>query len=209
MLWEAVPTALAAAFAPATLVTVAWFLSRDRPLRLSLAFLAAAASVTVAVGIVMVALLAGTGLDDKPQHPAAPPALDLGLGLLALVAAAVLARRSPHEAKPHHRDPRVITAVLLGVALGSPSPLYVLSLHSLSQAKSSTATLVLEVLVLAAIVLLMAEIPIATYLFAPERTAAALSAANAWLARNGQRIAVVAAAVVGFYFTVKGIVGLT
>lgn len=208
MLWQALPTALAASFSPTTLVTVAWLLSRDRPRKLAFAFLASAAAVTVAVGFIVVAVLAGSGLDDKTQHPTIPPALDLGLGLLTVAFAVALARRQPREGKPHRFQPRVLTAVILGVALGSPSPMYILALHTLSQGHASTLARSLEVLLVAAIVLLMAEIPIATYMFAPERTAAALAAANAWLSRNGKTVAVLAAAVVGCYFTVKGIVGL-
>lgn len=212
MFWEALPTALVASFSPTTLVTVAYLLSRDRGRRLAFAFLAAAASVTLAVGFVVVGVLAGTGLDDSTQHPAAPPVLDLGLGLLTVGFAVLLARHpraeKPHVEKPRKREPRMITAVVLGLALGTPSPMYILALHSVSQGSAGAVLRGFEVVILAAIVLLMAEIPIATYVFEPERTAAGLRNANAWLSRNGRRVLVIGAAVVGVYFTVKGIVGL-
>jgi len=210
MLWEAIPTAFVAAFSPTTLVTVAWLLSRERGERLSFAFLATAASVTLAVGFLTMVFLTGTGLSDQTLHPSAPPVLDLVLGLLTLVFAFFLARRPPKEtvAKPHRHQPRMITAVILGLALGTPSPMYILSLHSLSQGESGNVVRVLEVLLLAAIVLLMAEVPIVTYLIAPERTRAALGDANDWLSRNGRRLGVIGATVVGGYFAVKGVVGL-
>jgi hypothetical protein len=212
MFWEALPTALVASFSPTTLVTVAWLLSRQRARRLAFAFLAAAATVTLAVGFLVVGLLAGTGLDDSTQHPAAPPALDLGLGLVTVGFAALLARHpraeKPHVEKPHRHEPKVLTAVILGLALGTPSPMYILALHTVSQGGVGAVVRGIEVVVLAAIVLLFAEIPIATYLFAPERTAAGLRDANAWLSRNGRLVLVLGAAVVGCYFTVKGIVGL-
>lgn len=210
MLWEAIPTAFVAAFSPTTLVTVAWLLSHERGRRLGVAFLIAAAIVTVGVGFVVVGVLAGSGLDDSSQHPAAPPALDLGLGLLTLVFAVFVARRPKKPPKPRkeRRQPRTVTAFVLGLALGTPSPMYILALHSVSQGSVGPVVRSLEVLLVAAIVLLMAEVPVATYCFAPERTAAGLQAANDWLSRNGRSIGVIAAAVIGVYFSIKGIVGL-
>jgi hypothetical protein len=212
MFWEALPTALVASFSPTTLLTVAWLLSRARARRLAFAFLAAAAAETLAVGFLVVGVLAGTGLDDSTQHSSAPPALDLGLGLATMAFAGLLAwhprAEKPHVEKPHRREPKVITAVILGLALGTPSPMYILALHSVSQGHVGAATRGVQVVLLAAIVLLFAEIPIATYLFAPERTSTGLRNANDWLSRNGRLVLVVGAAVVGFYFTVKGIVGL-
>lgn len=49
---------------------------------------------------------------------------------------------------------------------------------------------------------------VVTYIAAPAGTAARLDAANAWLARHGQAVIVLAAAVIGCYFVVKGLVGL-
>lgn len=78
------------------------------------------------------------------------------------------------KAKPRPRQPRLITAVVLGlVVLGSPSALYILSLHSVSQARVGATVRVIFVLLLVVIVLLLAELPIGTYAFAPERTTAA------------------------------------
>lgn len=209
MLWlESLPTAFAASFSPTSLVIVAWLLSLSRPLRLSVVFLASAATVVLVVGFAFVAVLASTGLDQKSRHPTVPPAVDLGLGLLAILFAVVLRRRRPRPPKAHHYEPKVITVILLGLALGSPSPLYLLSLHSVSQEHHPYAIRALQVIILAAIVLLMVEIPILTYRFAPERTSDALARTNAWLSRHGKMIGVVATAGIGVYFTVKGIVGL-
>ncbi|MEY9910630.1 hypothetical protein ABIA35_006874 [Catenulispora sp. MAP12-49] len=208
MPWDAIPPALAAAFSPTTLLIVAGLLSRARPLKLAFTFLAAAGTVTAAVGFAVVGALDATGLDDKRLHPTAPPTLDLALGGAALLFAVFVARRSPHKVKVRRGDTRLTTAMVLGLAMGSPSPLYLLSLHTVAQSDMATAAKYLVVIPLAAIVMLMAEIPIITYLVAPETTAARLAAANAWLARHGQEILVIASTVVGCYFVVKGIVGL-
>jgi hypothetical protein len=208
MPWDAVPPALAASFSPTTLLIVAALLSRRRPLRLAFSFLIAAGVVTVGVGFAVVGALAASGLDDKQLHPSFPPTLDVILGAAALLFALMVARRPPRPVKVRKGDTRVTTAVLLGVAMGSPSPLYLLSLHTVAQSGHSGAAKSVDVVLLAMIVLLMAEVPIITYIAAPTRTAAWLATANHWLARHGHAILVIASAVVGGYFIVKGIVGL-
>ncbi|MEZ0109923.1 hypothetical protein ABH920_003937 [Catenulispora sp. EB89] len=208
MLWEAVPTALAASFSPATLVVVAGLLARERGRQLSLAFLAAAAAVTLMVGFLVVTVLADTRIDDSRRHPTVPPALDIALGVAAVVFAVVMLRRPPRDKKERRRETRLATAVVLGLAMGSPSPMYLMSLHSVAQAKPAVGVRTAEVILIAAIVLLMAELPILTYLVAPERTSAMLGSANAWFARHGRVITVVVAAGAGCYFVVKGLVRL-
>jgi hypothetical protein len=207
--WDAVPPALAASFSPTTLLILAGLLSRGRPLRLAFSFLAAAGAVTVAVGFAVVGALAASGWENKRRHPTAPPTLSLALGAAALLLAVMIMRRAPREAKVRKPgDTRLATAVILGVAMGAPSPLYLLSLHAVAQANPSPGTRYLAVILLSAIVLLMAEVPIITYIAAPEGTSTRLAAANDWLARHGQVILVLAAAAVGCYFVVKGIAGL-
>ena len=53
-----------------------------------------------------------------------------------------------------------------------------------------------------------AEVPIVAYLFAPERTIAAITRFNGWLTRNGRLAAAIALAVVGAYLTARGFVRL-
>ncbi|NUR26123.1 MAG: hypothetical protein HOV83_09800 [Catenulispora sp.] len=210
MLWEAIPTAVAAAFSPSSLLIVAGLLGMAHPLRNALVFLITAATVTLTVGFVVVAFLAGTSLDDSSEHPTVPPALDLIIGLVVLGFGLYVARRPPHEPKqkPEQREMRLLVVVGLGLVLGSPSPLYLASLHSVAKGNPGGAAVVFDVILLAAIVLLMAELPIVYYLIAPERAAAALKRANEWLARHGRHIGLGAAAVVGTYFVVSGIAGL-
>lgn len=210
MLWEAIPTAFAASFSPATLLIVTGLLGLKRPMLHATVFLAAAAVVTVGVGLLVVLGLQGLDLDNTHKHPTVSPTLDLVLGLLILASAAYVARR-PRRApkqKPEPRDMRLLVVVGLGLFTGSPSPLYLASLHSISKGHPSTAASIVYVLLLAAIVLLMAEVPVVLYLTEPERAVAALTAINAWLALHGRTVALTAAAVVGTYFVITGIVRL-
>jgi hypothetical protein len=210
MLWEAIPSAIAAAFSPSSLLIVAGLLGLAHPLRNATVFLVTAATVTLTVGFVVVEVLKGTNVDNSSKRSTSRPALDLVIGLVILGFGLYVARR-PHrepKQKPEQREMRLLVVVGLGLVLGSPSPLYLASLHSVAKGDPSGAAVVFDVFLLAAIVLLMAELPILYYLIAPERAAAALRTANAWLARNGRKIGLSAAAIVGTYFVISGIVAL-
>lgn len=208
MLWEAVGVALAAAFSPWALLIVAYLLTQPRPKLLALVFLATAASITLAVGIAVVLALNGSGVDDTRRHRTVPAALDLAFGLAILVLAAVIARRPPHTRKERRREMGLLSVVTLGAVMGSPSLLYLSSLHSIAKGHPGTPAAVAEVVLIAAIVLLMAEAPIALFILAPERTTTALNTANEWLTAHGRTIAVSVASVVGAYFTVSGLAHL-
>lgn len=208
MLWEAVGVALVAAFSPWALLMVAYLLSQPRPKRLALVFLATATSITLAVGFAVVLVLSGTGVDNTHKHRTVPAALDLAFGVAILVFAVIFARRPPHTKKARRRETGLLTVVALGAVMGSPSVLYLSSLHSISKGHPGTLAAVGEVVLLAAIVMLMVEVPIALFILAPERTTAALDTANRWLAAHGRTIAVFAAGAVGVYFVVSGIVHL-
>lgn len=209
MLWQAVPTALVAAFSPWTLLVVAELLRREHPVRLALVFLAAAAVTALAIGFAVVLALGTSGVDDSRKHRTVPPALDLALGLLILAGALFVARRPPRRPKrAHRRDVGLLAAIVLGLAVGSPSPLYLAALHAVAKGHPGIGAATADVLVLAALVLLLAEIPIALFLLAPERSTRALETSNAWLARHGRMIAVTAASVVGCFFVVNGVVHL-
>jgi hypothetical protein len=210
VLWEAIPSALAASFSPTTLLMVTGLLALSRPILHATVFLGSAAVVTVGVGLLVVFGLQGLGLDGTREHPTAPPVLDLVLGLLILASAAYVARRPRHapKQKPEARDMRLLVVVGLGLFTGSPSPLYLASLHSLAKGHPGPAASVVYVLLLAAIVQLMAELPLVLYLAQPDRAVAALNTMNAWLARHGRTVALTAAVVVGTYFVINGIVRL-
>lgn|SRR6185312_3252913 len=225
MLWEAVLAALVAGFAPWTLLIVATLLSRERPMRHALVFLVTAGVVTLLVGFLVVEALGNTNLENRHQHHSVSPGIDIGLGVAILVFVPYFARRTPKPRTKPRRRPRfhrsssderkwweretgLLAVVALGAFVGSPSPLYLASLHSVTKGRPDGAVGALEVLLLAAVVLFMAEIPIILFALAPERTAALLHRANAWLAENGRTVVTVVLIGAGIYFTISGIVHL-
>jgi hypothetical protein len=188
---------------------VAELLNRERPTRLALVFLAAAGVTTLAIGFAVVLAVGGSGIDNGRKHRTVPPALDVALGVLVLAAAFFVARRAPREPKrARRREAGLLAVIVLGLLVGSPSPLYLTSLHSVAKGDPSTVGATVDVLVIAALVLLMAEVPIVMFLLAPERSTRVLEAVNAWLSRHGRVIGVTAAGAVGCYFVVTGAVHL-
>jgi hypothetical protein len=223
MLWEAVLTALVAGFAPWTLLVVATLLGRDDPMRRALVFLASATAVTLLVGFLVVEALGNTDLENRHKHHSVSPAIDLGLGIAILLFVPYLARRSPgrprirrkkkpkeesEQHKQREREAGLLAAVALGAFAGSPSPLYLASLHSVTKGQPDAAVGTLEVLLLGALVLFMVEVPIVFYALAPERTTALLKAANTWLSQHGRILVILGATAVGCYFTISGLVHL-
>jgi hypothetical protein len=115
-------------------------------------------------------------------------------------------KRKPKRTR--RREAGLLAVIVLGVVVGSPSPLYLASLHAIAKGHPSAPAATVDVLVVAVLVLLLAEIPIVMFLLAPERSTRILAAANAWLARHGRMIGASAATVVGCYFVVSGLVHL-
>ena len=68
--------------------------------------------------------------------------------------------------------------------------------------------IVLTVVALAIVMLLLLELPLLAYTFAPEWTPAAVERLKGWLARNGAHAAVIAATVIGLALIIKGVLGL-
>lgn len=224
---EAVLTALVAGFTPWTLLIVAGLLGRDRPMHHALVFLTSAAVVTLLVGFLVVEALGSSGLENPHRHRTVSPAIDLGLGLAILLFLPYLVHRMHREpkpkkpkkpAKPHwwsrsgERRRReaggLLVVIALGVYAGSPSPLYLASLHSLTKSQPDGTVGALEVLLVGVLFLLLAWVPIILFAMAPERTTALLKNANAWLGRHGRTLVLLAAAAAGCYFTVIGLVHL-
>ena len=89
-----------------------------------------------------------------------------------------------------------------------PSIFYLTALHEIAQGEASGVQTALSLPVIALIVLLFVEVPLLLYVTAPDRTARILGAWNGWLSRHARTILIVAAAVIGAYLLVSGIVDL-
>jgi thiol:disulfide interchange protein len=148
------------------------------------------------------------------------------MGLLSLLTAFALLRRRarPPKQKPEHEATATATkpplteravergapvAFAAGVVLNIvPGTFPIVALKDIAQLNASNGAKVATIVVFYVIMFAFVEVPIVAYLVAPDRTTVAVNAFNAWLKRNGRRVAAYVLAGVGLYLTIRGIVDL-
>lgn len=209
MLSEALPSALGAAIYPPALLFMAFLLVRPQPRKRALIVLAGAAVITLSVGFAVVLLLQNSGA-QSPAHRPVSPWIDVGLGALLILFAVVVYRRPPRGPKEarERRDLGLLGLFAVGLFLYAPSPFYLASLHAIAKGHAGVAGTVLGVILVAAIYMLMIEIPIIAHAIRPEATIRGVTAVNTWLSRHGRTLICAAAGAFGVYLLVAGIVRL-
>jgi hypothetical protein len=217
---ELIPLALAAAVYPALLAGIIVLLSRDEPVAMLAAFTAGGMLVTFVLGLLIVLVL-GDALSTKSQKSASP-VVDIVVGVLSLVGAAVLYRRirerdrgvvraskqkdGPSRTQLMLREGGPWAAFAAGLILNLPGIWYLDFLKDLAETNPSPATVIWQILAFMVIMFSLAEIPLIGYLIAPEATQARVAAFQAWMSKHGMTVGMWAAALLGVYLTIKGIV---
>lgn len=195
-------------------------LNRPRPLLQLLAFLIGGFAMGTTVGVIVLFIL-------RPALGSAHftlPRVQLAVGAVALVAAAVLAIGRPAgmlgprpEREPGPLMTRVRgllgghslwTASAAGLGIALPSVDYLAALALIVASGAAAATQVGALLLFNVVAFGLVEIPLISYLLAPERTRAALSALHTWLQTQRHRKVAAVVATVGAVLVVVGLVGL-
>ncbi len=212
---QAIPLALVASLYPFGLAVLVLLFQAPRSKARSVVFLVGAAVSTLAVGYAVVFVLRGAGL-NQGSNQSARYGLRLAIGLVLLAGAWAVAHRAP---KPKEKDKpsrvtnvvagsRLLAVFLLGLALYSPSPTYLSAIQVVGTSHLSTAWTSVWVVIVAALVLITIEVPIAVYLAAPGWTTPKLATLDRWLNRNARTVLVGVLAVLGMWEVIDGIVGL-
>jgi hypothetical protein len=152
------------------------------------------------------------------------PRVQLAVGAVALVAAAVLAIGRPAgmlgprpEREPGPLMTRVRgllgghslwTASAAGLGIALPSVDYLAALALIVASGAAAATQVGALLLFNVVAFGLVEIPLISYLLAPERTRAALSALHTWLQTQRHRKVAAVVATVGCVLLAVGFAGL-
>ena len=201
MFEEAARLALVAGFYPPAILIAAIYLVSARPGRMAVVYLAGGILMVTIVGaIALVAIRAG-GLSHAGQHPSRY-GLRLGLGVIAIVAAVVIARRSPKPpdlAKPKKpslvarlsAEPKALKAFLAGIVVFGPSVSFIAAVQVVATAKASVAATIG-----------------AMAMIAPDRTVRVLRSFDGWLRRHGKKVMVGAIGLIGVALVIQGITGL-
>ena len=179
-----------------------------------LAFVLAALAATYATGVLMLFILSGLGVTGA-HHPTPSAAVDMALGVLLIALAIYLRRRWRTPPKPggNSKIERYLQSRRLAFALGVvlyalPSPVYLAAVKEIADAKLSTSGQLGALTVTVVVMLWLVELPMLMLLVLPGRATSTLEQINAWFARNGRQLVLLACLGAGTYLLGRGLVDL-
>ena len=220
--------ALTAALNPTLLGATTVMLLLDHPKRLLLGYLLGALLTSVTLGLVIV--FAADGSASTAQHTLSP-AMDLALaGILLVVAYMIRPGRQPKESgrlaerRRRKRESKgdkgpplwqrklsqgtARTTFVVGALLTLPGASYLIGLHKIADQDPSTAGAIGMVLLFNVIMLVLLEVPLIGFVFAPEWTPLAVDRFKEWFSRNARELGFRAALVIGLLLIAKGLIYL-
>ena len=218
---DIIPLALAAAVYPPLLAGIIILLARDKPVAMLAAFMAGGMVVTFVLGLLIVLVL-GDWLSNRSQNSSSP-IVDIVIGILSLLGAFLLHRRirerergvvrvakkpkdGPSRTQLMLNEGTPWAAFAAGLILCLPGIWYLDALKDIAQSDPSTATVFVDILVFMVVMFVLAELPLIGYMVAPEATQLRVASFHAWMGRNGRTVGMWAAALIGAYLLIKGIV---
>ena len=217
MLIQAAGLALLAALSPTALLVAAVYLGSARPRVVTVFYLAGAVIMSLVMAVVILAILRGVNLQRPAEHEP-KYGLRLGLGILLLVAAVVVARRKPRPPDPAKADqgfiskmvadPAPMSAFVVGLLIFAPGVTFLAAVQVIATARASFDLTVLALLIVVVINVLLVWLPIVLHLVFPAATTRYLTAFNGWLRAHGKLILICVIVAVGGIMVVNGIYGL-
>jgi hypothetical protein len=215
---------------PTLLAATTAMLLLPSPKRLMLGYLLGAYTTSVTAGLLIVFSLHGSNTESASKHKISPIE-DIIIGILNLTIAFILAtgrdaaiqkrRERRRQAKQHagkKRTPwteRMLTkgsarlTFVVGAVLSFPDLAYLDALDHIVKLNPGTVLSVLLVLYFCLMQLILLELPLLGYTFAPERTRTAVEAFKTWLARDGRRAATIGLVAVGVLLVARGLITLS
>lgn len=198
----------------------------DRPAKLMAGYLLGAYVTSITLGLVIVFSLSNSSATNTTQNTLSP-GVDIGLGAIALAIAFVLhtgraervreRRTARKAAKPDKGPPRWQRELskgsprmtfVIGALLTLPGASYLAGLDEIHKLKYSTTVTVLLVIGFNLVMLWLLEVPLASFLVAPQWTPQAVERAKTWVSRHAHVFAVRGFAAVGVLLIIKGLIGL-
>jgi hypothetical protein len=220
--------AFLAALYPSLLAATTVMLLLPHPKRLLLGYLCGAAMTSVTLGLIIVFALRHAGL-TKTTQVTLGPGEDIVLGCLALAIAFVLhsgrdrklveRRRERKAAKSEDKQgpPRwqqalgrgsARTTFVVGALLTLPGATYLTALYRISDENLADPLTVLTVVAFNAIMLMLLEIPLLAYTFAPDWTPKAIERFKHKLSERGRTWGIRVAAALGLLMIARGVIAL-
>jgi hypothetical protein len=221
--------AFSAALNPKLLALDLLLIENRRPRLMFICILLGGLTVALTIGLLDVLTIHADALKAQGKASAG---VDLALGLILLLAGALLAtgrihgrQRAPAPAgapdqpdQPQKKDswaqrmlgePRPGLALLIGAIIGLPGASYLTALHHLIAGKYSTPTQIIAVVVFVIIEFLLIIIPFAFLDLWPDATKAGLKRAQGWLTGHVLQLMVAIALLMGGYLTISALIRLS
>jgi MFS family permease len=220
MFEQAAGLALVAGFYPPAMLIAALYLASARPGRVTGLYLIGGLVIVTVIGTAVLLLLRDAGLSLHTGHTPRY-GLRLALGIVAIIAAVVIARRKPREKKQDPAQPKKPslverlsarptpwTAFIAGVVVFGPSLTFIAAIQVVATAKASVIATIGALALIFVLTLSFAWIPLVAYLIAPDSTVRRLRAFQVWLRRHGKKVLVGAVGLVGVVLVIQGVVHL-
>jgi Sap, sulfolipid-1-addressing protein len=223
---EVILLSLTASLNPTLVAATTLMLLLDRPVRLMGGYLLGAYMTSITLGLIIVFSLTNSGTSNTTENTISP-AVDIGLGAIALAVAFVLStrrdegfrerRQERKAAKPDKEPPRwqremskgsARATFVVGALLTLPGASYLAGLDQIHKLHYSTTVTVLLVIGFNLVMLWLLEVPLVAFLIAPEKTPRAIERAKAWVARHARVVAIRGFAAIGVLLVIKGVIGL-
>jgi Sap, sulfolipid-1-addressing protein len=214
------------AMANPTLVAVTTvMLLLPNPRRLMVGYLIGALVMSISVGLAIVFAFQNAGAVQTAKKTV-NPIVDIVLGVLLLLIAALLASGRPGEVRQRRRARKAETgekktprwqriliergsvriAIVVGALLTLPGASYLAALHGIIKLDASTTVTVLVVLLVNVIMLAPLEVPLIAFTVAPQATPGAIARVRGGFARNGVRAAIYGATILGVLLIIRGVI---
>ncbi len=202
--------AVAVSLEPFRISMAVLMLNRPRPHLQLAAFLCGGFLMGLSVGAVVLFVIGS-------RIPAAArlslPKVQIGIGLLALLAALIVAttnwraRRPPAWLTRLLGGPSLWIAGIAGLGIALPSIDYLAALAVIAAGGTGTASQFGALVAFNAVAFAPVEIPLLAYLVVPGRTHAAMTAVHRWVRARGRREVAVLLAMVGAVLLGAGLLG--
>ena len=218
---------LTASLNPTLVAATTVMLLLDKPARLMLGYLLGACLTSITLGLVIVFSASNSRTTNTTENTLSP-AVDIALGVIALIAAWVVwsgrgeryreRRQERKAAEPDKGPPRwqrelskgsPRTTFLVGMLLTLPGASYLAGLDEINKLHYSTTVTVLVVIGFNLVMLWLLEVPLVSFLIAPDWTPRAIQRAKLWVSRHSHTFAVRGLTLLGLLMIIKGIIGLT
>jgi hypothetical protein len=217
---------LAAAFNPTLVAASTVMMLLVNPAKLMFGYLLGALMTSITIGLVIVFSFESSKTVATTENTLSPAAT-IALGAIALVSSLVIgpgrhrdaaerrrARKSQDGDKQPPRWQQALakgsarTTFVVGALLTLPGASYLAGLSRIDKQNYSTPETVILVVAFNLVMLGLLEIPLVSFVIAPDWTVGAIDRAKASIGRHGRRFAVTMLAVLGTLLVIKGLIEL-